>query len=1148
MVYTLRIASRLSAVVLLAASAFTQRDPNAAGSAWPAGTPRPLPDFDIRLSEAGLPAADLGERNAAARTEASDADERGLRARIPLLRIDRDALFGTPRWIASTARFLTEPVAGDLFDAVAVTRAFVAAHGSLLEIAPEELDRSRRARDYATQHNGIRHLTFQQQIGGIDLLGAELRANVTRHGELMNVSSTMLARPEGDFAPSPVVLTRLRAIQEAARSIGVEVGADPASSFRTDLPVTTELAYFPLARDEIRAAWKVFLPEIGVGNDYEIVVDATDGRILSRRNFLQFAVGGTQPIALSVYTSDSPAPGSPGNATPDGFQFPMASRSLVTILPGQVPYSPNSWIDDGDNDTQGNNVDAHTDLNSDNLPDLPRPTGSPFRVFDFRLDHALEPYHWRDAAVTNLFYVCNVFHDRTYALGFDEAAGNFQTVNFTGLGLGNDRLQADCQDGSGTNNANFATLADGISGRMQMYLFPGPSPSRDGSLDSDIIFHEFTHGLSMRLHALQLIGTQSSGMGEGWSDYVALSMNAEQLDDPYATYTLGGYTTYQIGPGFVDNYYYGIRRFPCSTDLGKNPMTYGDIDPAQQSYPPGVPRSPVVANTANEIHNVGNLWCTILFEARANLWTTFGFAANDRLLQLVVDAMKLDPGTPDFLQARDAILQADLADFGGADFPDLWAAFAKRGCGYSARSPGGVTSNGIVEAFDLPILFEYPAGIPTQLPPNQSATFPLVVSGTGSMQTIPGTGTLFLSLNGGPFTPTALVETTPDHYDVTIPGGACFDEMRFYLRVATNWGFAVNPGGAPDLVYTTRVRLGEANRFDDDFQTNKGWVVTSGGAISGAWARGVPVNDPNWAYDPIADADGSGSCYVTGNAMGNSDVDGGAMILTSPDIDMTGGADITYSYYLYLTDESGADRLDTLINENGGVGPFRTIASHQTSGSTSWRTETITAGELASLGVTFTPTMRLRFVVNDADPPSVVEAGVDAVHVRKPECSDPVGTSFCFGDASGSGCPCSNTGVTGHGCENSIGTGGARLDAAGTTNPDRVILLATGELNSALTLFVQGDAVVSDAHFGDGLRCVGGSLKRLYAKNASQGQVSAPGLSDLSITAQSAALGDPIAAGDTRYYFTYYRDPSGSFCPAPAGGTFNATNAFTIVW
>jgi hypothetical protein len=111
-----------------------------------------------------------------------------------------------------------------------------------------------------------------------------------------------------------------------------------------------------------------------------------------------------------------------------------------------------------------------------------------------------------------------------------------------------------------------------------------------------------------------------------------------------------------------------------------------------------------------------------------------------------------------------------------------------------------------------------------------------------------------------------------------------------------------------------------------------------------------------------------------------------------------------------------------------------------------------------------------------------------------------------------------------------------------------VVFSTTGEMPTALTLFVQGDATVSAAHFGDGLRCVDGNLKRLYVKHASGGQASAPGGGDLSVTAQSAALGDTIPPGATRYYFAYYRDPSPGFCPTPTGSTFNASNAYSIVW
>jgi hypothetical protein len=161
-------------------------------------------------------------------------------------------------------------------------------------------------------------------------------------------------------------------------------------------------------------------------------------------------------------------------------------------------------------------------------------------------------------------------------------------------------------------------------------------------------------------------------------------------------------------------------------------------------------------------------------------------------------------------------------------------------------------------------------------------------------------------------------------------------------------------------------------------------------------------------------------------------------------------------------------------------------------------------------------------------------------------CAGP-GAMFCFGDVFGV-CPCNNPGHVGHGCQNSIGTGGAQLTSTGTTVPDMVVLHASDELPSALSIVLQGNAQVAPTHFGDGARCAAGALKRLYVTNASAGSLSVPQAGDPSITVRSAALGDPIAPGSVRYYQTYYRDPNLSFCPAPQGDAWNVTNGVKITW
>jgi hypothetical protein len=162
----------------------------------------------------------------------------------------------------------------------------------------------------------------------------------------------------------------------------------------------------------------------------------------------------------------------------------------------------------------------------------------------------------------------------------------------------------------------------------------------------------------------------------------------------------------------------------------------------------------------------------------------------------------------------------------------------------------------------------------------------------------------------------------------------------------------------------------------------------------------------------------------------------------------------------------------------------------------------------------------------------------------------PLGTPFCGGDGSlPVPCPCGNFGMQGHGCNNSANTGGSILTACGITNPDTVVLSASGELNSSLSIFLQGsNTLVQPAHFGDGLRCIGGSLKRLAVKNALQGVVAYPLGNEQGIRARSAALGDTIPPGAMRFYQVYYRDPNLAFCPAPQGDSWNVSNALGILW
>jgi hypothetical protein len=607
-------------------------------------------------------------------------------------------------------------------------KVFLQQESGLYGHGPEILANIEPTREITSRKSGLRSVTWEQERDGIPVFEAVLIGHLTAADELLSVSSTFVPNLEAltvacvpdwnQLVPHPP-LDVIQAISLAAEAIGETVSPDEIEpegdgseepdqrrQFSTpSLPgtVLARLTWLPLKRDEITLAWRIELTRRQGAERYQVLIDARSAEVLIRRCLTLYI----QDATYHVFTSDSPSPFSPGLCTHSNFQPALLPRQWVTLAAKSTNASPLGWISAGENETRGNNVDAHLDLNADDFPDLPRPQGRPFRVFAPDLDLSRPAEENRDAGVVQLFYWCNFMHDCLYELGFDEAAGNYQKDNFGRGGKGGDPILADAQDGSGVNNANFTPSADGEPGRIQMFVFDGAEPSRDGDLDAEIILHEYTHGLSTRLvgGGVGMTTLQAGGLGEGWSDFYALALLSESSDDPDACYAMGGYVT-QGFFGLEENYYYGIRRYPYSTDLTKNPLTFRDIDPTQISAHEGIPRNPVFPfsrGLASEVHNQGEVWCVTLWDARSRLIKKHGFENGNRLiLQLVTDGMKLSPPNPDFLQARDAILQADLINNRGSNQTELWAAFARRGMGFSAESPVSTTTTGVQEAFDLP--------------------------------------------------------------------------------------------------------------------------------------------------------------------------------------------------------------------------------------------------------------------------------------------------------------------------------------------------------------------------------------------------------------------------------------------------------------
>jgi len=244
-------------------------------------------------------------------------------------------------------------------------------------------------------------------------------------------------------------------------------------------------------------------------------------------------------------------------------------------------------------------------------------------------------------------------------------------------------------------DAGMSLRGDVASGPTTVTMHRALSQEAEGALDASLVAHEFGHYVH---HRLSRCDTKMCGaMSEGWADFVALLTLARPGDDLSGAYSI---STYAYG----GDPYFGLRRAPYSTDLAKNPFTYRLVADGQ-ALPNTAPRTPS-GSPNSEVHNAGEIWAQMLWEAYVGLQQARGTATFDEtrrtMQRYVVAGLLLAPPDATFTETRDALLAAALAA-SPADHDTIAAGFARRGLGSCAASPDSESQDfvGATESFEL---------------------------------------------------------------------------------------------------------------------------------------------------------------------------------------------------------------------------------------------------------------------------------------------------------------------------------------------------------------------------------------------------------------------------------------------------------------
>jgi choice-of-anchor B domain-containing protein len=496
-----------------------------------------------------------------------------------------------------------------------------------------------------------------------------------------------------------------------------------------------------------------------------------------------------------------------------------------------------------------------------------------------------------------------------------------------------------------------------------------------------------------------------------------------------------------------------------------------------------------------------------------NLYTNGGllYEANYRSGLHVYDLA--DPEDPEYIAYFDTYPGDDIKAFNG-----MWGVFP--------FFPSGLVIGSDLEkglfvwwVGETPLSFDF-AGEPPALVDPDGGSFVVEIAETSPGELMPGTAMLYYDLGDG-ILEAPLTDLGGGSYRADFPAIPCGRDVAWFVGARSSNGFLwTDPPGAPAQGYRSVSGIGEFVLFDDDMESNQGWVVGApqDDASGGVWQRVDPmpnVSQPSDDHSP----DGT-RCWVTNNF---SHVDRGRRTVTSPRLDLSGMGDPIVSFWVWFAKSGGThgslDRVRIMVSNDDGDTwvPMEHIRDHL--GFWAFR-----AFHVADF-VEPSDAVRVRFIVKDYNFSSITEAAVDDFRVTDALC-DCATRNYCVSTP------------------NSFGDGAVMGSSGSLVVADNDFRLTAGGAIPGQGGFFYYGAAEAAVPFGEGVRCVapgGAGISRLLPLVQPDGSGFAERPVDFSVPPASSGPG-AIVSGSTWKFQFWYRDPAG-------GGTgFNLSDGLSVTF